>query len=77
MEFSTSGYFEAVGILSILYTKAYVSVQFSHKTVAQVTGSYVFTFLSGKRTVIYYEIHRNRRLGNFLEWNCFRVFRSA
>jgi len=42
-----------------------------------VPGSYVLTFLSGKRAVIDDEVHRDRRLGNLLERNCLWILRCT
>ena len=42
-----------------------------------MTGSNVFTFLSGKRAVVNDEVHRDGRLGDLLEWNWFRSIRRA
>ena len=42
-----------------------------------MAGGYEFTFLSGKRTVIYDKVHGDGRLGNFLERNRYRIFRGA
>ena len=42
-----------------------------------MTGSYKFTFLSCKRTVINKELHSNRRFRDFLEWYCFRMVRRT
>ena len=42
-----------------------------------MTGSNVFSFLTGKRAVIYDKVHRDSRFGNSLEWNRFWIFRRT
>ena len=62
MKLPTTGNFEAVGILSLFYTEADISIKLTEKTVTKMTGSYELSLLSGKRTVIYDELHGDRRL---------------
>ena len=62
VKLSTTGNFEAVGILSLFYTEADISIKLTEKTVTKMTGSYELSFLSGKWTVIYDELHGDRRL---------------
>ena len=77
MKFTTSGNFEALCRVSIFYTKADIGVQLTVQTVTKMTGSDVFTFLSGERAVIYHEVHGDRRLGDLLERNRLRLFRRT
>ena len=42
-----------------------------------MAGSYKFSLLTGKWTVVYNEVHRNSRFRNLLERDCLRVFRIA
>lgn len=42
-----------------------------------MTGSDIFSFLTGERTVVYDEIHGDSRLGNLLERNSYRIFRRT
>ena len=77
MKLASSGYFKAVGVLRLFHTQADIGVQFAQKTVAQVTGSNEFSFSSCKRAVIDDELHGDRRFGNLLEWNGFRILRLA
>jgi len=77
VKLASSGYFKAVGVLRLFHTQADIGVQFAQKTVAQVTGSNEFSFSSCKRAVIDDELHGDRRFGNLLEWNGFRILRRA
>ena len=77
VKLTTAGYFEAVCIFCLFYTKADICVQLTEKTVTQMAGCNEFAFLSCKWTVVYDELHRDRWLGNLLERNSFRVFRRA
>ena len=73
MKLTTSGNLEALGCVCVFHTKADIGVQLTVETVAKVTGSDVFTFLSCKRAVIYEEVHGDCRLRDLLERNCFRI----
>ena len=42
-----------------------------------MTGGDILSFLSGKGTVIYHEVHSNGRLRNLLEGDCLRVLWRA
>ena len=77
MKLTTAGNLEGFGCLGFLDTQADVCVQFLEQTVAQVAGSDKFTVSSGERTVVYDEMHGNRRLGDLLERNCFHMIRRA
>ena len=69
MQLAASGYLEAVSGFCLLYAQADIGVQLAEQTVAQMTGSDEFTFLTGQRAVVYHEIHGDGRLGNLLERN--------
>ena len=73
MKLTTAGNLEALCCVRIFHTKADIGVQLTVETVTEVTGSDVFTFLSCKRAVIYEEVHGECRLGDLLEWDCFRI----
>ena len=75
MKLTTSGYFKTIHIVCLFYAEADVSIQLAHQTVTNVTGSYVFTFLTCEWTVVYDKLHCNRRLRDFLEWDCLRILR--
>ena len=77
MQLTTAGNLEAVCGISLLDAERNVSVQLTHQTVAQVAGSYVFTFFTGQRAVVYDEVHGNSRLGDFLERDGNRVVQIA
>ena len=61
MKFSASRHFKTVCIFHFFHSKTYVCVQLFKQAVTQMAGSYIFSFLSGKRTVVYNKLHRNRR----------------
>ena len=46
MKLSTAGYFETIHVISFFYTQADIGIQFPKKTVTQVTGGNIFSFLS-------------------------------
>ena len=75
MKFSASRHFKTVCIFHFFHSKTYVCVQLFKQAVTQMAGSYIFSFLSGKRTVIYNEIHRDCWFRNLLERNWCRIFR--
>ena len=75
MQLTTTGYFEAVSTVCFLYTERNVCVQLFEKTVTDVTGSNVFTFLTSQRAVVYDEVHGDGRLGDLLERDRYRIFR--
>ena len=75
MQFTTTGYFEAVGTVCFLYAERNVGVQLFEKTVTDVTGSNVFTFLTCQRAVVYDEVHGDGRLRDLLERDRYRIFR--
>ena len=62
MQLAPAGYFETVGAVGFFHTEAYIRVQFPEQAVAQMPGGNVFSFLAGKRTVIYDKLHRDSRL---------------
>ena len=67
MQLTAAGNLERIGIVRILHAQADICIQLTEQTGTQVAGGDEFTFLAGKRAVIYDEVHGNRRLGNFLE----------
>ena len=67
MQLAAARYLEGVRILGVLDTQADVGIQLAEQTVAQMTGGHVFPLLTGERAVVDDEVHRDRRLGNFLE----------
>ena len=77
MQLASSGDLKAVRRLCLLYPQADVSIQFPKQTFTNVSGSNEFTFLSCKGAVIYHKVHGNRRLGNLLERNGFRIFHGT
>ena len=77
VKFASSGYLEAVCIVGLLHTQADVCVQLPEQSFAEMTGSYIFSFLSGKRTVIDNELHGDRRLGDLLKRDRLRIFRGT
>ena len=72
MQLATTGYLECIGVFRILDAQADIGIQLAEETLTQMTGGDEFTFLTGKRAVIDDEIHRDRRLGDLLEWNRLR-----
>ena len=77
VKLTTTGYFEAVCIFCLFYSKADICVQLTEKTVTQMTGCNEFTFLSCKRAVVYDKLHGDCWLRNLLERNGFRILRRA
>ena len=77
MEFSSSGHFEAVHVIRVFHPEADVRVEFSEKTVSEMAGRHEFSFLSGKRAVVYLELHGDGRLGNLLERDWIRSIGGA
>ena len=57
--------------------KAVSYTHLTHQTVTQVAGSYVFTFFTGQRAVVYDEVNGKSRLGDFLERGGNRVLQIA
>ena len=77
MQLSSSGYLKAVRRFCLLHTQADVCIQLPEQTLANVSGSNEFSFLSCKRAVIYHKVHGNGRLGNLLERNGFGIFHGT
>ena len=69
MKLTTAGNLEGIRRIGILYTEGYIGLQLTHQTVTDMTGSNELTFLTGERRIVNDEVHRDRRLGNLLEWN--------
>ena len=77
MELSPSGHAEGIGIFRIGDAQGDVGIEFPEKPVPDLPGCAVFAFQTGQRTVIDYEIHRNRGLGDLLERNRIHGVRRA
>ena len=77
MQLAASGNLEAFGGVCILYAETDVGVQLPVKTVAEMAGSDILSFLPCQGTVVYHEVHGDRRLGDLLERNRFRIISGA
>ena len=77
MKFAAAGNLKALGRVCVFHPETYVRIQFPVETVAEMTGSDIFSFLSGKRTVVYHKVHGNCGLGDFLERNSLRIVAAA
>ena len=73
MQLTAAGYLEAVCGIRFLHAKGNVCVQLAHQTVTDMTGGHILAFLSRQRAVVYHEVHGDRRFGDFLKRNSFRV----
>ena len=77
MQFAAAGNLESIRVLRIFYPEADIGIELTVQTIADMAGCNVFTFTAGQRRVIYDEIHRDGRLGNFLERDWIRIIDGA
>ncbi len=69
MKLAPAGDFKGIGGVGFFHAKGDISIELFKKTVADMAAGNVFTFLSGKRGIIYHKMHGNGRLADFLERN--------
>ena len=77
MQFSAAGNLEGLGRISILYAQGDICIEFSVKTVADVTAGHILAVFAGEGGIIDIERHGDRGLRDLLERNRHRAFRSA
>ena len=73
MQLATAGNLEGFGRIGFLHAEGNVGIQLTEQSLAKVTGGDKFAFLTCERAVVYDKVHGDRRLGNLLERNGYRI----